>query len=243
MNSGNSKKLIFSLFLFISGIQSGKSAEFKKIPNVENVENNQFIWSKIESNQSPPNTSKLLFDNYPKQHPYKKKVSKEISEQLSSVNNEKINELVIQSDKQSEKNNVIYAEGNVSVSFKGRLLKGDSLIFDKSVQKLSVNGNIVLIFGNQIFKASKLEYNLKSEKGYLSEVKGYLNTGTFIDDLLSNFAFSDISKIEGFLDLKENKVLNTPGKVENWIFFADKITLDEKNGKVKRLYLVMIYLT
>ena len=32
-------------------------------------------------------------------------------------------EIVIQSDKQSEINNVIYAEGNVSVAFKGKLIK------------------------------------------------------------------------------------------------------------------------
>ena len=236
MNSGTSRKLIFSLFIFTSCIQSVKSAEFKKILNVENDKKYQVSWSKIEHNQSPPDTSKLLFNNYSKQDPDRKKVSKEIKQQLSGGDNSNKNELIIQSDKQSEKNNVIYAEGNVNVSFKGRLLKGDSLVFDKSVQKLRVNGNIILIVGKQIFKASKLEYNLKSEKGYLSEVKGYLNTGTFIDDLLSNFALSDISKLESILDLKENKVLSTPGKVENWIFLTDKITLDEKKWKSKKAF-------
>ena len=41
-------------------------------------------------------------------------------------------ELIIQSDKQSEINDVIYAEGNVSVSYGDKLLRADYLIYDKS---------------------------------------------------------------------------------------------------------------
>ena len=41
---------------------------------------------------------------------------------------EKQQELIIQSDKQSEINDVIYAEGNVSVSYGGKLLRADNLI-------------------------------------------------------------------------------------------------------------------
>ena len=45
-------------------------------------------------------------------------------------------ELIIQSDKQSEISDVIYAEGNVSVSYKGKLLKADKLIYDKLNKKI-----------------------------------------------------------------------------------------------------------
>ena len=45
---------------------------------------------------------------------------------------EKQQELIIQSDKQSEINDVIYAEGNVSFSYRGKLLKADNLTYDKS---------------------------------------------------------------------------------------------------------------
>ena len=48
---------------------------------------------------------------------------------------EKQQELIIQSDKQSEISDVIYAEGNVSVSYRGKLLKADKLIYDKSNKK------------------------------------------------------------------------------------------------------------
>ena len=45
-------------------------------------------------------------------------------------------ELIIQSDKQSEINDVIYAEGNVSVAYKGKFLKADNLIYDKLNKKI-----------------------------------------------------------------------------------------------------------
>ena len=43
-----------------------------------------------------------------------------------------IDELIIESDIQSERNNILYAEGNVTVSYQGKYLKSDKLIYDKS---------------------------------------------------------------------------------------------------------------
>ena len=48
---------------------------------------------------------------------------------------EKPNELLIQSDTQSEINSVLYAEGNVSVSLGEKLLRADNLIYDKLEKK------------------------------------------------------------------------------------------------------------
>ena len=45
---------------------------------------------------------------------------------VAKVNNQQ--ELIIESDKQSEINDVIYAEGNVSVSYRGKILKAEKLI-------------------------------------------------------------------------------------------------------------------
>jgi len=53
-------------------------------------------------------------------------------------------ELIIQSDKQSEINDVIYAEGNVFVSYEGKLLRADNLIYDKLNKKINAIGNISL---------------------------------------------------------------------------------------------------
>ena len=107
---------------------------------------------------------------------------------------EKQQELIIQSDKQSEINDVIYAEGNVLVSYRGKLLKADTLTYDKLNKKISAKGNIILELGNQFFKVAQLEYSFISEKGYLLDVRGSINTNTLIDDLSSNFSFSDINK-------------------------------------------------
>ena len=118
---------------------------------------------------------------------------------------EKQNEIVIQSDKQSERNNVIYAEGNVTLSYRGKLLKADNLTYDKLNKEISAKGNIVLIFGDQIFKVSELEYSLISEKGYLLDIQGSINTNTLMDDLSSNFSLSDSNKIESILKLEKKK--------------------------------------
>ena len=108
-------------------------------------------------------------------------------------------ELIIQSDKQSEISDVIYAEGNVSVSYRGKLLKADKLIYDKLNKKIEAKGNITFILGDQIFRVSELEYNFISEKGYLLDVKGSIYTNTFMDDLSSNFSLSDSEKLNSLI--------------------------------------------
>ena len=147
---------------------------------------------------------------------------------------EKKQELIIQSDKQSEINDVIYAEGNVLVSYRGKLLKADTLTYDKLNKKISAKGNIILELGNQFFKVAQLEYSFISEKGYLLDVKGSINTNTLIDDLSSNFSLSDIKKIERLLEIKKKEVLYTPNKVDNWLFYTDKMTIDGEKWKSKK---------
>ena len=149
-------------------------------------------------------------------------------------NSEKQKELIINSDRQSEINEVIYAEGNVSLSFRGKLLKADNLTYDKLNKKVSANGNITLILGNQIFRVSNLEYSFITEKGFLLNVKGYINTNTLIDDLSSKFSSGDFAKIKSLLDFKQKKVLNTPGKIENWLLLTDKITIDGQKWKSEK---------
>ena len=89
-------------------------------------------------------------------------------------------DLIIQSDKQSEINGVIYAEGNVSVSLGGKLLRANKLIYDKTNKKINATGNIVLVLGDQLFKVSQLKYIFNSEKGYLLDLKVSINTNNLI---------------------------------------------------------------
>ena len=88
--------------------------------------------------------------------PYYKKFLKKNSDSFLVAKAENQQELIIQSDKQSEINDVIYAEGNVSVSYRGKLLKADNLIYDKLNKKISAKGNISLELGDQFFKVSQL---------------------------------------------------------------------------------------
>ena len=230
MNEGISKKVIFYFFLFINFTQLSKSADLKKINKSGNNLTTQFSWLKTSNKETLP---KLTFNNY-EEISTEKNFLKKNSETLLVDISEKQKELVIQSDKQYEINGVIYAEGKVSVTYKGIILKADNLIYDKSNKKISAEGNILLIIGDQIFSISQLEYSFISEKGYLLNLEGFLNTNTLIADLLSNFSSSDINKIEDLLELRKKKVFNTPGRVDSWIFSTDKMIIDKKRWKSKK---------
>ena len=201
--AGISNKVIFISLLFINLIQPSKSADLEKIYESEdNIETN--LRNLDASNKFDP---------------------------LLAINDKKQNEIVIQSDKQSEINDVIYAEGNVFLSYKGKLLQADNLTYDKLNKEIRAKGNIVFIFGDQIFKVSELEYSFISDQGYLIDVQGLISTNTLMDDLSSNFSVSDSNKLESLLKLEKKEALNTPGKINNWIFNTERIRIDGKKWK------------
>ncbi len=148
------------------------------------------------------------------------------SEKKQITYESKKDELEITSDMQSEKNGILYAEGNVLVSFRGKYLKAETLDYNKKTQILKAKGDIKLIIGQQIFLIKQIEYDFANKKGYMLEVNGLVNTNNFIDDIISTFSYSDINKIESLLEVKKQNVLYTPGKVENWIFSTKKIDID-----------------
>jgi len=94
-----------------------------------------------------------------------------------------------------------------------------------------------LILGDQIFKVSQLEYSFISKKGYLLDVKGSINTSKLMDDLSSNFSLSDSEKLESLIEFKKKEVFNTPSKIENWLFFTDKISIDGQKWESKKAIL------
>ena len=225
-----SKKAIFTFLLFINFIQPSKSADLEKISRNENnlrIKSNSLKISNFEYSKNILNS---LFRKDLEKILFEKKLLNQSKPTLAFIR-EKENEIVIQSDKQSEINDVIYAEGNVSVSFRGKLLKADNLIYDKSNKEISAKGNVILIMNDQVFKLSQLRYNFISKKGYLLDVKGSINTNTLMDDLSSNFSISDSNKIESLLKLEKKEVLHTPNKVNNWIFSTERITIDGKKWK------------
>ncbi len=234
MISGISKKFIFFSFLFVNLIQPSKSAELSKINKHINNRNVKITLSNISNLKGSSNSQ----NNFPihdleKNTDYVKFLKKK-TDPLLVAKAENPRELIIQSDKQSEIKDVIYAEGNVSVSYRGKFLKADKLIYDKLNKKIEAKGNITLILGDQIFRVSQLEYSFTSEKGALLDVKGVINTNTLIDDISSNFSLPDSKKIENFIDLNKKEVINTPDNVQNWLFFAEKMTIDGDKWKSEK---------
>ncbi len=233
MNTGIAKKVISVCFLFVNFIQPAKSDEHKRINKSRNLIS-QLSSLKISNKKIPLNSSNLFLNHF-KEFEVERNFLKKHSEDLMADTSQQKQELVIQSDKQSEINDVIFAEGKVTVSYKGKFLKADKLIYDKLNKKIFAQGNIALILREQIFTASQLEYSFISEKGNLLDVKGFINTNTLIDDLSFDFTLSDFSKVEKLLDLKKKEVINTPSKVENWLFFTDKMTIDGNKWKSKKV--------
>ena len=156
------------------------------------------------------------------------------SQLLMTNSRDKKNEFEIQSEIQSEENNILKAKGNVLVFYRGNILKADSLIFDRKQMTVSAKGNIFLCIGEQVFKMNRFQYDLNSKKGYLFDVKGLIKTDNIIDDLFSNFKSSDIKNIEIFENIYKEKVLNTPKAINNWVFITDKIEIDGKNWKSEK---------
>jgi hypothetical protein len=232
--SGISKKVILFPFLFINLIQPSKSAELSKINKTINNRNTQLTWFKLPNVEDSSNfDNNLPANDLDEDTDYIKSLNKKTDSLLVAKTEDK-QELIIQSDKQSEISDVIYAEGNVSVSYRGKLLKADNLIYDKLNKKIEAKGNITLILGDQFFSASHLEYSFISEKGYLLDVKGNINTNNLIEDLSSNFSSSDSEKIVSSFELKQKEVINTPNQVKKWLFFTDKMTIDGDKWKSKK---------
>jgi len=230
--SGISKKVISSFYLFFNFISPSYSDDLQKINKSNDSQVSQVSPSKVLNKEIKTKSRNYFlnnFDNFSNTQKYKKNI-----DTLLANINENQKELLIQSDKQSEVNDVIYAEGNVVVTFSGKTLKADSLIYDKLNKKVNARGNVILILGGQIFKVSQLEYSFITEKGYLLDVKGSINTNSLIYDLSSNFSSSDISKIESLFESEKKEVLYTPNIVENWLFFTQKISIDGERWNSKR---------
>ena len=203
MNLGISKKLIFFSFFFINFIRPSQSADFIKINEKDSHQSTKLSWSKLPNSKDLLNSKLRFFNNNFEKSIIKEKLLEKNLQPLTAELSQKQGELEILSDTQSEKNNVIYAEGNVSVLYKGKLLKADKIVFDKLSKKISATGNITLFFGEQIFKMSQLDYNFKDKTGYLLDVKGSINSERLINDISSNFQNLDIQKLNDLKDIQK----------------------------------------
>ena len=148
-----------------------------------------------------------------------------------------VNELLIESKLQSEKDNILYANGDVIVRFKDNILKADSLKYNKKTKFARADGNIQLKINNQIFQADMIEYNFVKKKGNFKNVKGLINSETIISDFdfHSNYIYENL--LSTITRIKKDKVIFTPDQVTNWIFSAEFLNVDQNIWSSKEAFL------
>ena len=236
MKTRNLVKVIFFVSALINLSPTGKATELFSNETRNSSQSKSVNWvKKVVSkytNYSRNISFQKYIDTYSSDSKDKKLQTSRNASTLLSANSFDIkNELEIQSDIQSEENNILKAEGNVLVLYRGNILKTDNLIYDKTQKTIIAKGNISLSIGEQLFKMNRFQYDFNNEKGYLYEVKGLIKTDNLIDDLFSNFKTSDIKNIEILKEIKKDKVLNTPNKIEKWFFFTDRIEINGNKWK------------
>ena len=161
--------------------------------------------------------------------------------------------LDIESDIQYEKDNTFYAEGNAVLNFSNAELKGDKITYNKANKTLIIKGNVVFIKGNQFFEASKVLYNLSTNKGFIENIYGVLD----LNHLTSDFEFKNIeqkNEIESneVFDLKyidsikgglsndfqggvKNLLSFDISSIKKWRYKAKKITFNQNIVASKRI--------
>ena len=235
MNIRNLIKVIFIIPSLINLFPSVNATELITTKEKNNSQSKSFHKSTNFLSESINDSQKISLQQLKDRNTRSSKefVKNEYQLLLSYFSNGK-KELEIQSQFQSEKNNILNAEGNVIVFYSGNTLKADSLIYDKTNKILKAQGNVSLSIGKQLFDMVSFQYDFINKKGYLLDVKGLIKIDNLIDDLSFNFETSKIKNVEIFKQIKKDKVLNTPNKVDNWIIYADKIEIDGKKWKSKK---------
>ena len=148
-----------------------------------------------------------------------------------------VNELIIESKIQSEKDNILYADGEVVVKYKNNILKADSLFYNKKTKLVKAKGNIQLKINNQIFQADLFEYDFVKNKGIFKNVKGLINSESIISDF--NFDPNSIYKnlSSTIQRIEKDNIIFTPDKVKNWIFSTKLLKVDNNKWASKQALL------
>ena len=155
------------------------------------------------------------------------------SYQSLNNNQDQSRNLEIQSDNQFQEKNVIYAEGNVIVNYKGNILKADKLVYDKLNETVNANGNIKLFLENQVFSLDKLNYDFKNQKGSFLNVKGSIKTKNLVDNL--DLKSNEFQQIPSTLqEITKNKILYTPDGINNWIFYTKELKVDKNQWTARK---------
>jgi len=235
LNKFKIQKIIFICFslpnalipigdVYSSTLKKNSLLYIRNIFNEERSFLNSSVFIKNKTSTNLTNTKNIISNNN-----YEENLDKNI--------NTVVNELIIESKLQSEKNNILYAEGDVVVKFKNNILKADSLKYNKKTKLVNAEGNIHLKINNQIFQADIIEYDFIKKRGNFRNVKGLINS----ESIISDFDFSSNNIYKKFLSttqkIKKDKVVFTPDKVTSWIFSTDSLTVDQNEWSSQQAFL------
>ena len=199
--------------------QSNKSIRIKKLNDIHDfkIKRINYFFANLENikHRSSANDQK-----------------KSLSQNINSV----VNEIFIESKVQSEKDNILYANGEVIVKYKGNILKADRFSYDKKTKLAKAEGNIQLKVNDQIFQADLISYDFVNKKGTFENVKGLINS----ESIISDFNFKSDIEYKNFLStipkIKKDKIVFTPDKVINWLFAAETLKVDQNKWSSQKAF-------
>ncbi len=161
------------------------------------------------------------------------------SEDISSVEDflDVDNGLVIQSDIQSEKENILNAKGNVVVTYRGGILIADSVVYDKNKKYVYAEGSIQLKINKQIFEADRIEYDFLNLTGTLKQVKGLIELDNILDDLDFNFEPTELKSSQLIQRIKREKILKSPAYLKKLIFSTEELKINGNEWFAQKAFL------
>ena len=232
MNNCQIKKLILICLTFPNIFSfSGDANSFQLKKNLIGAKNNRFN-EQINIINSKINRRKYLLSGTDNDLDGNRDYSKQlnIDENINSV----VNELIIESQIQSQKDNILYADGDVVVKYKDNILKADSLSFNKKTKLAKAKGNIQLKINNQIFQADEIEYDFIKNKGNFKKIKGLINSESIITDFNFNPSYIYKNVLPTIQRIQKDKVVFTPDKVTNWNFSTELLRVDQNKWSSKQ---------
>ena len=177
------------------------------------------------------------------------------------------NQIEITSNKQINTDKEFIAEGDVFVKKNNLILKSDKLIYNSKDNLLIVIGNINFEGESQFFRASEINYDVTSKKGYIKDVYGSINFDTLSlinlnqnkkinlnskfnkDSDIRNVYLTNSSmlKLEGikFKDnnkniigrLRPEKFKLDVNEFQQWRFKTERINIDNNTWNSEKFYL------
>lgn len=168
--------------------------------------------------------------------------------------------LNIESDFQSESDNVFVAEGNVVIYLSNGILKSNKVTFDTEKKEFIAEGNVFFEKGKQYFEASKILFNTKTGLGYVNDIYGVIDVINFEKDLdlktakkknlnlkkngnsIRDLSYINTSKFGFVSDYSSGKSLDIKDvdfdipSVSKWRFKTKKLFIKKNKIESKRIF-------